>query len=147
MINGGFDVPLTVGVNPTDGYEIEYSSDYDATDPTAATWTTVPSGDLAVTNATAPGVDPAVPQFTAVHTLPEESDGSDDTPSYNLTRHYRVKARNVIGEGDPSAVATATTHNVPNPPTDLAAVPGNSDRCGCRARRPYHRNLESSGGS
>ena len=121
--NGGFDVPLTVGVALTAGYGIEISSDYDAADPTAATWTAVPDAELAVTNA-APEADPAVPKFTAVHTLPEEGDGDAATASYNLTRHYRVKARNVIGEGGPSDPAMATTHNVPDAPADLAAVAG-----------------------
>ena len=121
--NGGRDVPLTVGPAATDGYEIEVSSDYDAADPTTATWTTVPTTQLTVTNAT---LGPPVTKFTAVHTLPEEGDGDTETVSYNLTRHYRVKAKNIIGTGDPSAVATATTHNVPNAPTGLAAVAGNS---------------------
>ena len=121
--NGGFDVPLTVGVALTAGYGIEISSDYDPADPTAATWTAVPDAELAVTNA-APDADPAVPKFTAVHTLPEEGDGDAATASYNLTRHYRVKARNVIGEGGPSDPAMATTHNVPDAPADLAAVAG-----------------------
>ena len=61
-----------------------------------------------------------------VHILPEEADGDAATASYNLTRHYRVKAVNVIGTGDPSAVAMATTHNVPAAPTDLAAVAGDA---------------------
>ena len=119
--NGGFDVPLTVGEALTDGYEIEVSSDYDAADPTAATWTTVPAAQLTVTNA-APEADPAVPKFTAIHAVPGVG---DPAVSYNLTRHYRVKARNVIGEGDPSdPPAMATTHNVPDAPTGLAAVAG-----------------------
>ena len=120
--NGGFDVSLVFA----DGYVIEISSDYDAADPTAATWAAVPVGELAVTNA-APEADPAVPKFTAVHTLPEESDGDAATASYNLTRHYRIKAINVIGTGDPSdPPAMATTHNVPDAPTDLAAVAGDA---------------------
>ena len=118
--NGGFEVPLTVGEALTDGYEIEVSSDYDAADPTAATWATVPAAELTVTNAT-PEADPAVPKFTAVHAVPGVG---DPAVSYNLTRHYRVKARNVIGEGVPSDIAMATTHNVPDAPADLAAVAG-----------------------
>ena len=115
--NGGFDVPLTAA-----GYQIEVSSDYDAADPTAATWA-VATG-VTVTPA-APEADPAVPKFTAVHVLPEESDGDAATASHNLTRHYRVSAINVIGTGDPSdPPAMATTHNVPDPPTDLMAVAG-----------------------
>ena len=114
--NGGFDVPLTAA-----GYQIEASSDYDAANPTAATWA-VATG-VTVTPANPTG-DPAVPKFTAVHVLPEESDGDAETASYNLTRHYRVSAINVIGTGNPSAVAMATTHNVPDPPTDLMAVAG-----------------------
>ena len=109
--NGGFEVPLTAA-----GYQIEISADYDAADPTAATWAVVPAAQLTVT--------PAAPKFTAVHILPEESDGNAATASHNLERHYRVSAINVIGTGDPSAVATATTHNVPDPPTDLMAVAG-----------------------
>ncbi|MYD56989.1 MAG: fibronectin type III domain-containing protein, partial [Rhodothermaceae bacterium] len=114
--NGGFDVPLTAA-----GYQIEVSADYDAADPTAATWATVPSGEIAVTPA-APEADPAVPKFTAVHTLPTTDAGGEAIPTHNLTRHYRVSAINVIGTGDPSTVAMATTHNVPDPPTDLAAA-------------------------
>ena len=107
--NGGFAV--------TD-YVIEVSEDYDAADPTAATWTV-----LAVTE-TAP-VDPAT-KYTAEHVLPTTVDGETVT-TYNETRHYRVKAVNVISGpdgGDPSDVATATTHNVPDAPADLAAVAG-----------------------
>ena len=101
--NGGFAV--------TD-YIIEVSSDYDAADPTAATWTVL---NVTETEPTAPAT-----KYTATHDL------SSETPSHNLTRHYRVKAVNVIGEGDPSDVATATTHNVPDAPTDLAAVAGDA---------------------
>ena len=104
---GGFDV--------TD-YVIESSSDYDAADPNAATWTVVDITETAPSDPTA-----ADAQYTAVHILPEEADGDAATASYNLTRHYRVKSVNIFGEGDPSTVATATTHNVPDPPTDLAA--------------------------
>ena len=42
--NGGFEVPLTAA-----GYQIEVSSDYDAADPTAATWAVVQSGVVTVT--------------------------------------------------------------------------------------------------
>jgi hypothetical protein len=105
------------------GYTIEISADYDAADPTAATWAGVPAAQLAVTNA-APDADPAVPKFTAVHTLPEEGDNDAATASHNLTRHYRIKAENGEGLGDPSGVVSATTHNVPDPPTDLAVVAG-----------------------
>ena len=116
--NGGFEVPLTAA-----GYQIEVSSDYDAADPTAATWAVATGVTVTPANPTA---DPAVPKFTAVHVLPEESDGNAETASYNLARHYRVSAINVIGTGDPSAVAMATTHNVPDPPADLAAVAGDA---------------------
>ena len=105
--NGGFAV--------TD-YVIEVSEDYDAANPTAATWTV-----LSVTE-TAP-VDPAT-KYTAEHVLPTTDAAGEAVTTHNETRHYRVKAVNVIGEGDPSAVAMATTHNVPDPPTDLAAVAG-----------------------
>ncbi len=118
--NGG--LPLLTGIA---GYTIEVSTDYDAADPTAATWTEVPDAQRAVTVPDATQ-DPPVTMFTVVHTLPEEGDGDAATASYNLTRHYRVKAENGEGVGDPSAVVSATTHNVPDPPTDLAAVAGNS---------------------
>ncbi len=115
--NGGFDVPLTAA-----GYQIEVSPDYDAADPTAATWAVATGVTVTPANPTA---DPAVPKFTAVHVLPEESDGDAATASHNLTRHYRVSAINVIGTGDPSdPPAMATTHNAPDPPTDLMAVAG-----------------------
>ena len=133
--NGGFDVPLTAA-----GYQIEVSSDYDAADPTAATWA-VATG-VTVTPA-APEADPAVPKFTAVHVLPEESDGDAATASHNLTRHYRVSAINVIGTGDPSdPPAMATTHNVPDPPTDLMAVAGDPTDANPQ-QWPRHHNLES----
>ena len=127
--NGGFDV--------TD-YIIEFTAD-----PTDATsWAVVEITE------TAP-VDPAT-KYTAVHILPEEADGDAATASYNLTRHYRVKAVNVIGEGDPSAVAMATTHNVPDAPTDLAAVAGQPvpDPANPTPQNgTHHCNLECSGGS
>ena len=104
---GGFDV--------TD-YVIEFSSDYDVADPTTATWTVV---DITETAPADPAAADA--KYTAVHILPEEADGDTETASYNLTRHYRVKAVNIFGEGGPSNVAMATTHNVPDPPTDLTA--------------------------
>ena len=104
--NGGFAV--------TD-YIIEFSSDYDAADPDAATWTTV---DVTETAPTTPATE-----YTATHILPEEADGDAATASYNLERHYRVRAVNVIGEGDNSTVAMATTHNVPNAPSNFVAVP------------------------
>ena len=114
--NGGRDVPLTEA-----GYQIEVSPDYDATDPTAATWA-VATG-VAVTPA-APDATTPVPKFTAVHTITSGPGASAVT--YDSTFHYRVSAINVIGTGDPSTVVTATTHNVPDPPTDLAAVAGNT---------------------
>ena len=107
--NGGFDI--------TD-YVIEVSEDYDAADPTAATWATLEVTETAPADPTA-----ADAKYTALHDLTSE------TPSHNLTRHYRVKAVNVISGpegGDPSAVATATTHNVPDPPADLAAMAGDA---------------------
>ena len=119
--NGGFDVPLTAA-----GYQIEASSDYDAADPTAATWAVVPSSAIAVT-AAAPTADPAVPKFTAVHTLPTTDGAGETVTTHNETRHYRVSAINVIGTGDPSAPVMATTHNVPDPPTDLEARAGAAD--------------------
>ncbi|MCY3614888.1 MAG: fibronectin type III domain-containing protein, partial [Bacteroidetes bacterium] len=106
--NGGFAV--------TD-YIIEFTAD-----PTDATsWAVVAVDETAPADPTA-----ADAKYTLVHILPEEADGDPATASYNLTRHYRVKAVNVIGTGDPSAVAMATTHNVPAAPTDLAAVAGNA---------------------
>ena len=120
--NGGFPVGLTLA-----DYQIEISADYDATDPTAATWAVVPAAQFSSFIAAAPDADPAVPKFSVVHTLPEESDGDAETASYNLTRYYRISATNIIGTGDPSGVtdeSTATTHNVPNAPTDLMVEAG-----------------------
>ena len=96
-------------------YIIEFTAD-----PTDAT-----SWAVVAVDETAPA-DPAAAdaKYTLVHILPEEADDDAATASYNLTRHYRVKAVNVIGTGDPSTVAMATTHNVPDAPTDLAAVAG-----------------------
>ncbi len=104
------------------GYKLEVSKD-----PTAATpdWTTV---DL--TGATLPdaAADPPVTKFTFVHILPEEADANAETPSHNLTRHYRISAINGQGTGTPSAYAvSATTHNVPDPPSDVAARAGAAD--------------------
>ncbi|MCY4673244.1 MAG: fibronectin type III domain-containing protein [Bacteroidetes bacterium] len=111
--NGGRDVPLTA-----DGYQIEVSKDGDVP------WTEVPDAQITVTPAAVSG-DPT--KFTAVHILPEETDdASANTASHNLTRHYRVSAINIIGTGAPSDPEMATTHNVPDPPTDLAAVAGDA---------------------
>ncbi len=117
--NGGFEVPLTAA-----GYQIEVSSDYDAADPTAATWTTLVAGtDITITPAD-PEADPAVPKFTGVHALPTTV-GGETVTTHNETRYYRVSAINVIGTGDPSdPPAMATTHNVPDPPTDLMTAAG-----------------------
>ena len=111
--NGGFAV--------TD-YVIEVSSDYDASDPTAATWAVLNITETAPNDPTA---DDA--KYSALHVLPTTVAGEEVT-THNEARYYRVKAVNVIGTGDPSTVATATTHDVPAPPTDLAARPGAADQ-------------------
>ena len=50
---------------------------------------------------------------------------SDDTGlTRGTTRHYRVAAINSVGTGASSEEASATTYNVPNPPTSLTATPG-----------------------
>ena len=93
-----------------------FSSDYDPADPTAATWALV---DVTETAPTAPAT-----KYTAEHVLPELNDGDDETSAHGQTRHYRVRAVNVVGEGENSDVATGMTHNVPAAPTGLAAVAG-----------------------
>ena len=102
------------------GYRIEVSADYDAADPTAATWAVVPSGQITVT-APAADADPAT--FTAVHALPADASADPPVTNHNETRHYRVSAINVIGTGNPSTVAMATTHNVPGAPPNFVAMP------------------------
>ena len=105
--NGGFDVT---------SFRIEVSENYDAADPTAATWADLEAAldtTTAVSNAT--GIDDAIDggkKYAYTHT------GLDA----GTTRHYRVSATNVIDTGDPSGVESGTTKNVPDAITDLAAV-------------------------
>ena len=46
----------------------------------------------------------------------------------DTTRHYRVSARTVHGLGPYSSVANATTHSVPEPPTNLTATASGTER-------------------
>ncbi|MDE2827071.1 MAG: fibronectin type III domain-containing protein, partial [Bacteroidota bacterium] len=111
--NGG--LPLLTGLA---GYKLEVSEDPTADPPV---WTTL---DISGGTAADPEGTPAVPKFTFVHVLPTTDVGGETIPTHNLTRHYRISGINGEGTGDPSdPPAMATTHNVPNPPTDLAAVP------------------------
>ena len=95
------DFPILAGA---DGYQVEVTAD--PTDENS--WAT--STEIVVTPPTGDATD-----YSAVHTL-------TGTMTHNEMRHYRVKSVNVIGPGDPSAVASATTHNVPGAIADLAAV-------------------------
>ena len=92
--NGG--LPLLTGIA---GYRLEVSDDAEAT------WT-----DVDLTGTTVGDKYSFNHDLTAL------------TPNHNITRHYRIYAINGEGEGDPSGVVSATTHNVPDPPTDLAAT-------------------------
>ena len=52
---------------------------------------------------------------------------SDNTElTRGTTRHYRVAAINIVGTGAYSEEASATTHDVPNAPKNLAATPGDA---------------------
>ena len=87
-------------------------------DPTdAASWTTLTT--VTVDQA----ADPPTADFSFTHELPTTVDGETVT-THGETRHYRVKARNGAGTGDPSTPEMATTHDVPDAPTNLAAVAG-----------------------
>ena len=92
-------------------WKIEVSEDYDATDPTAATWADV---DIAVTFTEADDTaDPVVvAHYDATH------EGLNAGADY----HYRVSATNSVGTGEPSDVAMATAVDIPNAPTGLTAT-------------------------
>ncbi len=102
--NGG--LPLLTG---NAGYKLEVSEDPAAAAPV---WTVVDIAGATVGDRT----QTPVTKFSFNHDL------TSLTPNHNLTRHYRISAINGEGEGVPSGVVSATTHNVPDPPTDLAAV-------------------------
>ena len=103
------DLPLLTGNSGSDAYVVEVTED-----PTDAnSWAT--STEIVVTVPTA-----ATEKASAVHTL-------TTAPTHNQTRHYRVRAESGAGKGAPSAVVMATTHTVPDPPTDLAARAGAAD--------------------
>ena len=57
----------------------------------------------------------------------------------DTTRHYRVSARNNHGLGPHSSVANATTHSVPQPPTNLSASARGTDRIDLSWRAPSDR--------
>ena len=99
------DLPLLAGEA---AYVVEVTDD-----PTNAnSWATPATGIVVTIPAT------ATEKASAVHTLPTTA------PTHNQTRHYRVRAVSGAGRGDPSAVVMATTHTVPDPPSDLAATAG-----------------------
>ncbi|MXZ04298.1 MAG: DUF4397 domain-containing protein [Rhodothermaceae bacterium] len=109
--NGG--LPLLAGLA---GYTLEVSEDPTADPPV---WTA-----LDISGGTAANPDNNVPKFTFVHAIPADASADPPVTNYNETRHYRIKAENGEGLGDPSAYPVmATTHNVPNPPIDFDAVP------------------------
>ena len=89
-------------------YKIEVSEDYDAADPTAATWADL---DIAVTDPD-PMADPPTTMHSAVHA------GLNAGATY----HYRVSAMNSAGTSDPTEVAMATAVDIPNMPTGLTAT-------------------------
>ena len=89
-------------------YKIEVSEDYDAADPTAATW-----ADLTLTVVDPdPMATPPTTMYSAVHA------GLNAGATY----HYRVSAMNSAGTSDPSEVAMATAVDIPNAPTGLTAT-------------------------
>ena len=57
----------------------------------------------------------------------------------DTTRHYRVSARTVHGLGPYSSVANATTHSVPEPPTNLTATASGTERINLSWRAPSDR--------
>ena len=57
----------------------------------------------------------------------------------DTTRHYRVSARTVHGLGPYSNVANATTHSVPEPPTNLTATASGTERINLSWRAPSNR--------
>ena len=57
----------------------------------------------------------------------------------DTTRHYRVSANTSHGTGPPSNVATATTHSVPAPPTNLTATARSTERIDLSWRAPSDR--------
>ena len=61
----------------------------------------------------------------------------------DTTRHYRVSARNNHGLGPPSSVASATTHSVPQPPTNLSASASGTNRINLSWRAPSDRGSSS----
>ena len=112
--NGG--LPLLTGLA---GYKLEVSEDPTADPPV---WTTL---DISGGTPANPDADPAVPKFTFVHAIPADPSADPPVTNYNETRHYRISGINGEGTGDPSTYAVmATTHNVPDPPTDLEVVAG-----------------------
>ena len=69
-------------------------------------------------------VDGNVP-WTDLTTSVTTTTFSDNTGlDRGTTRHYRVAAINIVGTGASSQQVSATTHDVPDAPTDLTATPG-----------------------
>ena len=61
----------------------------------------------------------------------------------DTTRHYRVSAKTGHGLGPPSSVASATTHSVPQPPTNLSATARSTTRIDLSWRAPSDRGSSS----
>ena len=61
----------------------------------------------------------------------------------DTTRHYRVSAKTRHGLGPPSSVASATTHSVPQPPTNLSASASGTNRINLSWRAPSDRGSSS----
>ena len=61
----------------------------------------------------------------------------------DTTRHYRVLAKTRHGDGPPSSVASATTHSVPKPPTNLSASARGTDKISLSWRAPSDRGSSS----
>ena len=102
--NGG--LPLLTGIA---GYKLEVSEDPNAGTPV---WTEVDLSTATVGDLT---TNP-VTKYSFNHDLTAED------PDYGITRHYRISAINGEGTGDPSAVVSATTHDVPAAPPGFTAV-------------------------
>ena len=64
----------------------------------------------------------------------------------DTTWHYRVSARTGHGDGLPSSVASATTHSVPQPPTNLHASASGTERINLSWRAPSDRGSSSISG-